>query len=42
MRYWLEHGLIYVDLGIWVDGVAEKVDKLDDLGLWKLLDDAFA
>lgn len=37
-----EQGLIYVDLGVCVDGVVAYVEELDDLRFWELLDDAFA
>lgn len=37
-----EQGLIYVDLGVCVDGVIAYVEELDDLGFWELFYDAFA
>ena len=39
---WLEERLIYMDLGIGVDGVVPDVKELCYFWLWKLLYDAFA
>ena len=40
--HWLEQGLIYMDLGIGVDGAVTDVQKLDNLRLRKLFNNAFS
>lgn len=37
-----EERLVHVHLGVRVDGVVSNIQKLDDLGLRKLFDDAFS
>jgi hypothetical protein len=39
---WLEERLVYMDLGVRVDGVIAYVQKLRDLRLGELLDDALS
>jgi hypothetical protein len=39
---WLEERLVYVDLGVRVDGVIAYVQKLRDLRLGALLEDALS
>jgi hypothetical protein len=42
VRLGREERLVHVDLGVDVDGVVSDVEELDDFGLRKLLDNAFA
>jgi hypothetical protein len=42
MWFWSEKRLVYIDLGVDVDGVVSDIKKLDDFGLGELFDDVFA
>jgi hypothetical protein len=42
MRLWLEERLINIDLRVTVNAIVGDIEVLDDLGFWKLINNASA